>query len=143
LQLPTRWIDQGATQALIFAEVPYRQLAGAIEVELKKVMSDKTNWQRMLKNDIAQNVSLIERKSLAIGHLSEDLKQYVSSENEMHSFNYPVLQYPQKVTSRNFEKTPEVSGKLVGIKGQYLLFEGGNVINIRTMSGYVIEFSHN
>jgi hypothetical protein len=27
-QIPTRWIDQGANQALILAETPYRQLAG-------------------------------------------------------------------------------------------------------------------
>jgi len=138
-QVPTRWIDQGATQAVILAEVPYRQLAGAIEVELKKHMADKTNWQRMLKNDVMQGVDLIERKKSATDLLPEELKKYVATENKITELNYPVLKYPEKVSSMNFEKFPEIKGTLLGIKAQYLLFDGGRVINIRNQSGYVVK----
>src|SRR3972149_10601342 len=48
-QVPTRWIDQGASEAILFAKTPNRYLAGCIEVCLKKHVSDKTQWQRMLK----------------------------------------------------------------------------------------------
>lgn len=138
-QVPTRWIDQGATAAIILAEVPYRQLAGLIEVELKKHMPDKTNWQRMLKNEVMRGVDLAERKNTAAGLLPADLKQYVLNENHITNLNYPVLEYPVKVSSMNFEKNPEIKGTLRGIKAQYLLFDGGRVINIRNQSGYVVK----
>lgn len=141
IQVPTRWIDQGASEAIIFAETPYRQLAGAIEVELKKYLPDKTNWQRMLKNEVMQNVNLIERKESAAKFLPEELLQYVLKENNSIKINYPVTRYPQKVKSMNFEKFPIIEGVLFGIKGQYLIFEDGSVINIRNQSGYVIKLS--
>ena len=50
-QIQTRWIDQGASRGILLAKVPYRQLAGEIEVALKEHISDKTAWQRMLKNE--------------------------------------------------------------------------------------------
>ncbi len=59
--LPYRWIDQGAWKAIILAETPYRQLAGKIEVELKKQVSDKTSWQRMLTNE-QSDIDLLEEK---------------------------------------------------------------------------------
>ncbi len=48
-QVPVRWIDQGAVSALIIARVPYRQLSGLIEVDLKRLFADRTNWRAMLK----------------------------------------------------------------------------------------------
>ncbi|HEY0261864.1 MAG TPA: DUF2797 domain-containing protein [Chitinophagales bacterium] len=140
-QIPTRWIDQGANSAIILAETPYRQLAGLIEVELKKYLSDKTNWQKMLKNEFNHSVNLIEEKARIKPLLSEDLQQYISSENEVVSIEYPVLEYPAKVTSLSFDKTPTIENKLVGIRGQYFIFEGGQVLNIRRHSGYEIELS--
>ncbi len=138
-QIPTRWIDQGASAAVIIAEVPYRYLAGVIEIELKKHMTDKTNWQRMLKNEIAQGVSLLEKRLAAIELLPDDLKKHTVGSFDVVEINYPVLEFPQKVISQNFDKTPEITGVLKGIKGQYLLFDGGRVINIRNASGYEVK----
>lgn len=142
-QMPTRWIDQGASKAIIVAEVPYRELSGRIEVELKQHMSDKTNWQRMLKNEVNHELSLIERKAAAIELLSEELKKYAVHENHITEINYPVLEYPKKITSLNFDKSPAISGVLKGIKGQYLIFEGGSVVNLRNASGYEINLEIN
>ena len=41
-QVPTRWIDQGATKAIEVLEVPNRYLAGISEVKLKEFYKDKT-----------------------------------------------------------------------------------------------------
>lgn len=138
-QMPTRWIDQGASKAIILAEVPYRALSGEIEIELKKHMSDKTNWQRMLKNEVNTEMSLVERKEKAIALLPEELKKYAVPENHVTEIEYPVLEYPKKVTSMNFDKSAAINGILKGIKGQYLIFEGGSVINLRNASGYEIN----
>ena len=139
-QIPTRWIDQGANQAIILAETPYRQLAGAIEVYLKKYIADKTHWQKMLKNDFASDIDLLEEKNKIAALLPNDLHPYVVANNEVVTLEYPVEQYPTKITSLGFEKTAEIKGILSGIRGQYLLFEGGDVLNIRKHSGYEIDF---
>ncbi len=138
-QIPTRWIDQGAHKGIIIAETPYRQLAGFIEIVLKEHMSDKTNWQRMLKNEPAIGIDLLEEKKKAIALLPEQYRQYESANNEIVELIYPVQQYPVKVTSLSFEKMPSIEMKLTGIRGQYFIFEGGNVINIRSKSGYEVE----
>lgn len=138
-QIPTRWIDQGAHKGIIIAETPYRQLAGFIEIVLKEHMSDKTNWQRMLKNEPAVGIELLEEKKKAIALLPEQYRQYESANNEIVELIYPVQQYPVKVTSLSFEKMPSIEMKLTGIRGQYFIFEGGNVINIRSKSGYEVE----
>ncbi len=62
--------------------------------------------------------------------------------NDIVELNFPVEKFPTKITSHNFDKTSEVSGKLVGIKGQYLFFDNG-VINIRKFSSYHIHASVN
>lgn len=137
-QIPTRWIDQGASFAIRVAEVPYRQLAGKIEVALKQTFTDKTNWQRMLKNEIG-DYDLETEKWQIEELLPNDLSQYMSENDEIVEITYPVLQYPQKIKSMSFDKTPVVEGTLLGIKGQYLLFDGDRVINIRAQSGYCVE----
>lgn len=141
MQVPTRWIDQGAIQAIILAETPYRQLAGELEVFLKNYLPDKTNWQRMLKNEIAPGIDLVDRKKAIADLVREDLKQYITPDFHVYSFEFPVLEYPKKVVSMNFEKMPVIDGILKGIKGQYLMFDNGRVINLRNMSGYEIEMS--
>jgi len=138
-QIPTRWIDQGAAAGIILAETPYRQLAGFIEVILKDHFTDKTNWQKMLKNELNPSIDLIKAKETAIALIPEHFREYVYTSNEIVPLNYPVINYPQKVTSLSFEKTPEVGGLLIGIRGQYLIFDGGNVINIRSKSGYEVQ----
>ena len=138
-QIPTRWIDQGAHKGIILAEVPYRQLAGVIEVALKEHLSDKTNWQRMLKNELPETLDLVAEKARVIDLLPEEYRQYKSANDEIVELIYPVLGYPTKVTSLSFDKTPAIEMQLRGIRGQYFMFEGGSVINIRKHSGYEIE----
>lgn len=140
-QVPTRWIDQGAWQALVIAEVPYRKLAGLIEVELKKSYSDKTNWQQMLK-DNRMDVDLKNEAGKIKSLLPENLQQYVV-ENEITQIKYPISKSLEKVNSLSFEKSKTIAGKLVGIKAQYLIFENNDVVNIRSQSGYEINFTSN
>lgn len=140
-QVPTRWIDQGASKAYAIVEVPNRYLAGITEVALKNFYSDKTNWRKMLQNEqaeIDQNISLEEVKK----HLPEEIIPYFEQTNhEALQIEYPVLQYPTKINSLNLDKAPFYSGKLKGIKGQYLLFEDGTVFNIRTYEGFKVKLT--
>ena len=140
-QIPTRWIDQGAVQALVLAETPYRQLAGLIEVALKSHVSDKTNWRSMLKND-HPHADLYEIKDQLANYLSAELQQYVAQDEELVEIEYPVLDYPDKVKSVKLDKNPIIEGRLVGIKGQYLIFDGGIVINLRSHSGYKVSIEY-
>ena len=138
-QVPTRWIDQGAVQAIPIVEVPNRYLAGITEVALKNHYADKTNWQKMLKNDLPEVDLLKEKASLKYLIPKEVQEFYYSEKNNLYELHYPVLQYPNKVNSLNLDKTPNFSGKLTGIKGQYLMFEDGTVFNVRTFEGYVVK----
>lgn len=137
--LPTRWIDQGAWKAIRLAKTPNRYLAGTIEVELKRNFQDRTNWREMLKNEIDRDVDLHIAKKQAVEFLPDQMKDYITMDNEVVEISYPVLVYPEKVNSINLDKKPDFRGKLVGIKGQYLIFEGGYVINIRKYAGYLIR----
>ncbi|MEN8119665.1 MAG: DUF2797 domain-containing protein [Bacteroidota bacterium] len=139
IQVPTRWIDQGAWKAIKLAKTPNRYLAGEIEVALKAYMSDKTSWQKMLKNDIAEDIDLEDEKQKAWELLDEELQQYIVDDDEIMEIEYPVSIYPQKVKSLNFDKTPVIKGKLAGIKGQYLIFEDNMVLNIRRHTGYKVK----
>lgn len=140
-QVPTRWIDQGAVQALPIVEVPNRYLAGITELALKEHYADKTNWQKMLKNEIPSVDLIAEKASLKDFIPAEVQEFYDQSKDELYQLHYPVLEYPSKVNSLNLDKTPNFSGKLKGIKGQYLIFEDGTVFNIRTFEGYVVKIS--
>ena len=137
-QIPNRWIDQGAHQALGLLEVPNRFLAGIAEVSLKDHFSDKTNWRKMLQNDY-QEVQWQDAINLAIENLPEDLKSYLIKDYRFTELQFPVLQYPEKVKSLNLEKEKSYSGVLKGIKGQYLLFEDQTVYNIRSNEGTLVE----
>lgn len=138
-QMPTRWIDQGASKAIVLAETPNRYLAGIIEVALKNFITDKTNWQRMLKGEESPE-SLSEVKQLLRDKLPEEAAPYFSTDGPLLEIKYPVIKHPSKVTSVSFDKLRDISGTLSGIKGQYLMFDDGRVINIRTHSGYLVTF---
>ncbi len=138
-QVPTRWIDQGAWKAIRFAEVPYRALAGEIEIFLKEFISDKTHWQRMLRDIRDEEEDLIQVKDELLDELGEDLGQYYAKSDFVTELTYPVLEYPEKVSSMNLDKTPDIEGELRGIRGQYLILDGGRVINVRKFSGYYID----
>lgn len=137
-QVPTRWIDQGASYAIKIAETPYRKLAGDIEVALKSEFSDKTNWQRMLKNEIA-DYDLVDEKWELEGKLPMDLVEYFTEDDEITEINYPVVAFPEKVKSINLDKTPLIEGTLLGIKGQYIILDNNRVMNIRKFEGYHVE----
>ncbi|MES2619393.1 MAG: DUF2797 domain-containing protein [Bacteroidota bacterium] len=140
-QIPTRWIDQGAHKGIVLVETPYRQLAGFIEVVLKEHLSDKTNWQRMLRNESSNGLDLLTERNRVIELLPQAYRHYKYVKDEVIEIIYPVLEYPVKVTSLSFEKMPIIEMKLVGIRGQYFIFENGYVINIRSKSGYEVELS--
>lgn len=138
-QVPTRWIDQGAEKAIAIVEVPNRYLAGITEVALKNHFSDKTNWRKMLTNDIIET-DLIHEKEKVQGLLPKEVQDYFYAEkNDLYEMHYPVLEYPQKITSLSLEKTPTYKGILSGIKGQYLIFNDGTVFNIRSSEGTVVS----
>ena len=148
-QVPTRWIDQGATQALAVMRVRSRLQSGVLEVMFKEHVADKTNWRDMLKGAAVELDMAAERDRLlaacqgAISELEDQFGFFAISKLsgiEPVSIEYPVAQYPEKISSFNFDKDPEVSGKLLGIKGQYLILDGG-VINLRRFSGYEVELS--
>ncbi|MDC6361421.1 MULTISPECIES: DUF2797 domain-containing protein [Flavobacteriaceae] len=136
-QVPTRWIDQGAHEAIEIVEVPNRYLAGITEVALKDHVSDKTSWQKMLKNDI-EDLDLTEWRSKLKPYIPEEVSQYFIEDNSETNLEFPVLQYPEKVKSLNLDKTPSYMGVLKGIKGQYLIFEDNTVFNVRGSEGYYV-----
>ena len=139
-QIPTRWIDQGAHEALVLVEVPNRYLAGITEVALKDHVSDKTNWRKMLTNTITE-VDLKAQKEQLSNFIPEEVKQYYGLKSNEILLDFPVTQYPVKVKSLSLDKTPEFTGTLKGIKGQYLIFEDGTVFNVRSYEGYVVKIS--
>ena len=122
----------------MIAETPYRQAAGLIEVSLKEFIADKTNWRKMLTNDLV-NDSLEEVREEIIDKIPKDLQQFVVSKEKVE-IPFPVIEYPTKVSSLKLDKVPEIEMKLMGIKGQYLIFDQGKVLNLRSHSGYHINF---
>ena len=141
-QVPTRWIDQGAVQALELARTPNRYMAGLLEVALKAHLADKTNWRRMLTGILPEETDLQAEKQRISMLVPEDLKPYLVEQSSVVHLRYPVEEYPVKVSSLNFDKEAEISGILKGIKGQYLMFSGNRVINIRKYGGYLVRLSY-
>jgi len=140
-QMPTRWIDQGAEKAISIVEVPNRYLAGITEVALKNHFADKTNWRKMLTNDIV-SIDLEEQRSKLQHLLPGEVQEYFyADKNDLYEMHYPVLAYPKKINSLSLEKSSHYRGKLTGIKGQYLIFEDGTVFNVRAYEGYAVSIS--
>jgi len=148
-QLPTRWIDQGATQGLPIFRVQTRYQAGLIEDRLREHIADKTHWQRMLKGN-AESVDLTVLRDELMAKSEADLElleeefglqalQRLFNESTTE-IEFPVCVWPEKVKSFNLDKQPEIEGVLQGIKGQYLIFDTG-VINIRKYTAYNVQFS--
>lgn len=146
-QIPTRWIDQGAIAAIPVFEVATRRISGILEAEISKNMSDRTSWQTMLKG-VIQPLDLTEQKHQLITATQELLEKVrvefpteqlnIVASDEVFEFQYPVSKYPSKVVSLSFDKTPKIEGCLLGIKGQYLMFDVG-VINMRNFAGYNVR----
>lgn len=138
-QTPTRWIDQGAHEALVIAELPNRYLAGVTEVALKQHISDKTNWRKMLTNSI-ENIDLKKVKLDLLPFIPEEVKPYVVQTEEIH-IHFPVEKYPTQIKTLNLLNTPTYKGTLTGIKGQYLIFEDDTVFNVRSNEGLVVRLT--
>lgn len=142
-QAPTRWIDQGAIQALPIFTAENRYQSGLMEVALKDFVADKTNWRNMLKNQVSK-IDLIEARDRLWKEADKAITRVLKNKKvtklteATKEFHYPVLEFPTKVTALSLDKTPEVRGKLLGIKGQYLIMSEG-VLNIRKFSGYEID----
>lgn len=146
-QIPVRWIDQGASQALAVFEVPTRYVSGRVEVLFKSLISDRTDWRRMLKAE-PEPMDLPARRDALLEELGERLETMAAEpglglpvriqDAEPVAIRYPVTEYPEKVRALNFDKAPRVAGTLLGIKGQYLILDSG-VINIRKFGGYRIS----
>ncbi len=137
-QIPTRWIDQGASSAVVIATAPNRHIAGIIEVFLKKHFTDKTDWRSMLKNEIAQNINLSGEKEKVYNLLPKELQKYFETGNAITKIEYPVNSFPQNIKSIGFDKNQKIEGILTGIKGQYLIFKDDSVLNIRKHNGYYL-----
>lgn len=139
-QVPTRWIDQGAHEAIEIVEVPNRYLAGITEVALKDHIGDKTNWRKMLTNDVDDEDLVIWRNKLRT-FIPTEAKEYFIENNQETHLEFPVLRYPEKVKSLSLRKTPNYEGILKGIKGQYLIFEDNTVFNVRGNEGYYVSLN--
>ncbi len=141
-QIPTRWIDQGATFALPIAKTSNRYEAGMIEVALKEHLPDKTNYRKMLQDDYEDELDLEDFRNQVKQYFPSDFEKFYNTESEIFKLDYPY-QAPEKINVFTLDKNPDFEGVLKGIKGQYLYFEGGNFINVRGHEGYVIEFDIN
>ncbi len=138
-QIPTRWIDQGAIRAVEFARTPNRYSAGLLEVAMKDHIADKTNWRKMLSGSDPGDLDLVMEKQRLSALVPPELAPYITKDNRLVELEYPVIQYPEKIKSLNFDKDPVVSGVLTGIKGQYLMLDQNRVINVRKFGGYLIR----
>lgn len=147
-QMPTRWLDQGAIQALPILEVDTRQQSGFVEMLFKEQVADRTNWRAMLKGDV-ETMDLSAERDRLLTLLADGLHQLREThgadairllEQPAQYFHYPVSVFPKKVVSHNFDKQPLVEGVLQGVKGQYLILDSG-VINLRKFTGYEIQVS--
>ena len=146
-QVPTRWMDQGATQALPIFRVQSRYHSGLIEQICKAHVADRTDWRKMLKGD-GEPLDLVAARDSLLAACAAELAAFraeygevaleVLPEAEVLTLTYPVGQWPTKISAHNLDKTPQVSGTLQGIKGQYLIMDSG-VINIRKYTGYELE----
>ncbi len=148
-QVPTRWIDQGAVQALPILAVQTRLQSGLVEMLFKRHIADKTNWRAMLKGQVdvldlpAERDRLLAQCAADIAELQQRYglqAVQILAAAEPVAIRYPVLEHPSKVTSLDLEKTPAIAGRLLGIKGQYLILDIG-VLNIRKFGAYHVRFS--
>ena len=132
--------DQGAVEAIELIEVPNRYLAGIAEVKLKQKFSDKTNWRKMLTSQINDS-NLKNEKDEALEFLGDDFKDYFMIDTEVIKFNYQIDIPVDSVKSVSLKKSDEINGKLIGIKGQYLIFEDSSVFNVRSNEGFLIDLT--
>ena len=137
--LLSRWIDQGARQGLIFARVPYRQLAGEFEVMLKEHVSDKSNWKGMLQPSFTEETSLLKVKENLLFEIPDAFQDFIDDEDKVWDIQFPCEERP--VNPKTWKLAPDniYEGKLKGIVGQYLILENQQVFNVRSHAGHEID----
>lgn len=150
INIPYRWIDQGAVQSLAIMRVNSRYQAGLIEQLIAKHINDKTDWRKMLRS-VPEAIDLFAKRDELFSMLAPQIQKIASqfkfgdieilTSESVNNFNYPILAYPQKINSLCFNKQAKITDKLLGIKGQYLIFQDG-VINLRKYTGYEISLEY-
>ena len=147
--ISSRWIDQGATQAIVLLRVSERLISGEVETMCKQHIGDKTNWRTMLKGP-AQAQDIVALKHDILSKIAPDLERLkqqhglqavADASDQVFDIHYPVNQYPLKIKSINLDKETMFSGTITGIKGQYLMLDGDRVINLRKYAGYNLTFN--
>ncbi|MBT7608467.1 MAG: DUF2797 domain-containing protein [Bacteriovoracaceae bacterium] len=140
--VPKRWIDQGATEGLPILRVKDRLTSGVIEAEIAKTMQDKTNWRKMLKGECDEEIDLYSLRDQIYNDFGSliDEQDAEDLDREIKKIRYPMIGLPEKIVSLNLDKTPEIKGMLLGIKGQYLIFDTG-VLNLWKYQGYFVELA--
>lgn len=148
-QMPTRWLDQGAVQALPVMRVDTRYISGLVEALGSEVIADKSNWRALITKPV-QPIDMLALREELLTHLEPAMNDLQArfglqalqriEDVSVQAFNYPVSRYAPKAVTHNFDKTPEITGELLGIKGQYLLLDTG-ALNIRKFTAYEVEFS--
>jgi len=143
--VPSRWIDQGASGAVVLARTPYRQLAGLIEVAMKSHFMDKTNWRKMLvagnPHPASVAADLAEAKDEAYEVCPPEFEDFLDEDDTVTLLEYPGVSFPEKVQSLNLTKEPNIKGTLEAIKGQYFILDGGRVFNVRRHSGHRVKWT--
>lgn len=134
--LPGRWLDQGAVQAVPIALVPTRKMAGELELILSRHIPDKTNWRKMLKGEVVET-DIREVRAQMLALIPPDFRGYILPDESVRNFQYPVTQLPEKIASHDLEKAP-AEGKLLGIKGSYLILDSG-VLNVPKFAGFCVS----
>lgn len=160
--LLNRWIDQGAIQGLPIITTKSRYQSGIIESIFSKIISDKTNWRKML-SFMVKKIDLIHEREQLLNHCYQDLQNVINKFpvgeiqilKDYDFKNIVEIQYPAytelnnnlldniNLTSLNSlikSKTNFIiSDRLLAIKGQYLIFTSG-VLNVRSLTGYEVIF---
>lgn len=135
--IPGRWMDQGAVEAVPIALVPTRMMAGQLEVEIAKHIPDKTNWRKMLKGEVTEK-PILEVRDEVLPLVPAEFRAYLLPNEAVRTFEYPVTERLEKIASHDLEKKP-VTGRLLGIKGNYLILDTG-VLNVPKFAGFVVSF---
>ncbi len=138
VQALTRWMDQGATAAIRVLEVPYRQLAGSAEVLLKSAFSDRTQVAAMLRQVAPDAPALAAAKERALLVLGEEFEPFISESDDVIQFEYPLVEWPKAIQTVSLDRVPSIEGTLVAVKGQYLVWDTGVALNIRSHAGYEV-----
>lgn len=135
-----RWLDQGASQGVVVARAPTRHLAGVLEERLARRVADRTDWRALVTRDAppADLAALRERLRPASHELPAGVEWL--EDQPVETLRFPVLRYPRRPVQLELQREPRLRGVLLGIKGQYLLFDHG-VLNVRRHNGFHIRLA--